>query len=649
MGIVKFYGDWIKKRLPSCLQNRLPENISSLSIDMNGLLHEIARKIFAYGENIDPRRLKYVKNTSYATLESDFHKALANEIMLIVTGVNPRDTLILAVDGVAPAAKIQQQRQRRFQKKMDSKLKFDSNAISPGTTFMKNLDNFIENIFIPENQNLLPTKVIYSSHLDHGEAEHKIMKYYKMSIHNENIFSVKNGSHVLYGLDADLIMLSIISPLPNIFLARQDLRQIINIEVIKKYLLEFSENENVLKDFIIITTLIGDDFVPQSPSVSTVGPTMEVLMDIYAKGKYKISKNEDIDIVELLRYIGDVAVYEEKFIIGKYGPTKKIKHIVEKAVENRIFYFDKFRNYWYHNALGMRGPKLLINDMNNMKGIIMPKVKTENVVTMCIDYVRIIHWIFRYYNMGYEYVNVDLFYPYHHAPLLSDVSSLDVESLEIDGYKEHGEMIRFNALEQLVSILPTSSINLLPPFAKFLFEYDSPIYDLFPYEFITERSPDDPPHVATHIIPFIDKKRIKMVFEASSIPKGKYKNYMQKDFMICEKELIPQIIKSRRTSIPLNKPKRAYSKYKETDPLINDVIVEKRVSTIKSNKITEKLGESEVDDKQDNVFEQLRRQNENVKVIKGGMNQNKKQNVDKFNVNINSFLIEGENPFGKNV
>ncbi len=91
----------------------------------------------------------------------DFDEVWANimkAIDEIVHTVKPRQILFLAVDGVAPRAKMNQQRARRFRSAKDSMMLrdqllsqgkeapdlFDSNAISPGTKFMFELNRQLE-------------------------------------------------------------------------------------------------------------------------------------------------------------------------------------------------------------------------------------------------------------------------------------------------------------------------------------------------------------------------------------------------------------------------------------------------------------------------------------------------------------------------
>lgn len=119
--------------------------------------------------------------------------AIFNYINYLIEMVQPRKLLYIALDGVAPRAKMNNQRSRRFKsakayKDLDTALREmniipekgnfkNNNAISPGTEFMfelyKQLEFFIKRKFV-EDEKFRGIQVIYSGVDVPGEGEHKV-------------------------------------------------------------------------------------------------------------------------------------------------------------------------------------------------------------------------------------------------------------------------------------------------------------------------------------------------------------------------------------------------------------------------------------------------------------------------------------------
>ncbi|KAF9637962.1 Zinc finger CCHC-type protein [Lasiodiplodia theobromae] len=237
------YPDGTVEPVDTTKPNPNGEEMDNLYLDMNGIVHPCS-----HPEDKDPP-----ENEEQMMIE------IFKYTDRVVNMVRPRKLLMIAVDGVAPRAKMNQQRSRRFRAAQDAKQKdadaaefakllasqnkkkgedgengdsaeaqivkktWDSNSITPGTPFMDILAQSLR-YWCAYKLNTDPAweklKVIISDATVPGEGEHKIMEFVRSqrrSPHHD-----PNTRHVIYGLDADLIMLGLVTHEPHFRVLRED-------------------------------------------------------------------------------------------------------------------------------------------------------------------------------------------------------------------------------------------------------------------------------------------------------------------------------------------------------------------------------------------------------------------------------------------
>ncbi|GFQ05745.1 5'-3' exoribonuclease 4 [Phtheirospermum japonicum] len=263
----------------------------------------------------------------------------------------------MAIDGVAPRAKMNQQRARRFRtakdiqiaEEMEEKLRkqferegkailpkeesqvADSNVITPGTEFMHALSEKLQSYIsrrMSENQAWANIKVILSDDNVPGEGEHKIMSFIRAQRASPGYDP--NTRHCLYGLDADLITLALATHEIHFSI----LREFLNIWILREYIaldLKITGDEKfecdlerIIDDFIFICFFAGNDFLPHMPSLEIHEGCVDLLMHVYKEefqnlGGYLVNmqmlddkKGSYMKLKRIERFILMVGSYEEK-------------------------------------------------------------------------------------------------------------------------------------------------------------------------------------------------------------------------------------------------------------------------------------------------------------------------------------------------
>ena len=109
----------------------------------------------------------------------EIYKNVYNKILSIIEKIKP-NTSFIAFDGVVPLAKMNQQKQRRYKSYITKQIlknnKWNTNAITPGTKFMNELDDYLSSIF-KDNKN-----IIFTGSKQSGEGEQKIFDTFRRSL-----------------------------------------------------------------------------------------------------------------------------------------------------------------------------------------------------------------------------------------------------------------------------------------------------------------------------------------------------------------------------------------------------------------------------------------------------------------------------------
>jgi len=480
MGVPSFYAYIVRNhaKIIKKIENSTIQ-VDNLYLDCNSIIYDA------------------IRNIDFASLnESDVDsiiRAVCVKIDEYIHLLKPCQNVFIAFDGVAPVAKLEQQRSRRYKSLYQNNISrsifksvgadpWNTTAITPGTLFMKNLN---EKIYLRYND---PAKyglknLLVSGSNEPGEGEHKLFEYIR-TFPEEH----QNVNTIIYGLDADLIMLSINHlPISNqIYLFREtpefiksinselepnesylmdipELARIITLDMNNGQELTTEEQKNRIYDYILLCFFLGNDFMPHFPSVNirtggidkmlnaykaTIGGTSENITD----GKKIIWKNVR-KLVEFLAKLEEDFIKteaksrdrREKIILPDETPEDKYKKFeaiptYERTIEK---YINPFKSDWQ-----TRYYKSLFN-------IDIDDVRRKQI---CVNYLEGLEWTMKYYTTGCA--DWRWSYHYNYPPLFCDL-------LQYIPYFDTEFVINKPAnpvteLVQLCYVLPKQSLTFLP-------------------------------------------------------------------------------------------------------------------------------------------------------------------------------------------
>lgn len=449
MAIPKLYSI-LKRQWPDITENVRHTLCDSLYLDMNSIFHQCLTK---------------------SRSKDEFFKSVVKYIDELQTCIVPKTTLFLAFDGVPPMAKIKDQAQRRY---AYSKLKpncfLDANALTPGTELMKELSvcvqSYASTTLKSTNSKL---EVIVSDSSSPGEGEHKIIDHIRGVVKDADQQDI-----VIYGTDADLILLGLSLSKSNVRLVRDtswrkamddntEFEALAISKLKNNLLLSYPQktidnigSHQIGLDIVLLFAMCGNDFMP-------------------APGEFEL---ESLSVRNLLDKLKD---YHQKFATSIVRDNGQIRNSSFSNFLSMLEDLD-FENFKKYNKINKKALEVKILELQlsglslkERKGLITDTVRTTELeafkkwrlkkyskqielnekARFFEAYMKGLQWLLIYYleacpswNWVYEY------------PIAPHFSDMAMGLKGCDAEFDKGEPL--SPVHQLALVLPRKSQKLLP-------------------------------------------------------------------------------------------------------------------------------------------------------------------------------------------
>ena len=481
MGIPSYFS-YIVKNHPEIIKKLLKGQmtINNLYMDCNSIIYDAVRNI-----NFDE-----LTDTATKTI---IHRVI-QKIEEYISLISPDNVLMVAFDGVAPVAKLEQQRNRRYKswyqneisksiyKKAAGSDPWNTTAITPGTVFMQDLSVGILAHF-KDAQRYGLKKIIVSTSDEIGEGEHKIFHYIRSNAEEHS-----DKSTVIYGLDADLIMLSI-NHLPiseKIYLFREtpefiktidsslepnetylldipELARIITLNMNNDEELTTEQQKNRVYDYIFLCFFLGNDFMPHFPAVNIRTGGVDKLLNAYKATLGGTNENltdgKTIYWKNVRKFVEFLAAMEDEYFKSevKLRDKRERNNYPTGTPEQKYAKFDAIPTY-------ERELEKYINPFKDgwryryYKCLFKIDIDEDRCKEICINYLQGLEWTMKYYTSGCP--DWRWCYKHNYPPLLKDllrfIPYFDTTFIQPNSH------VAVTPLVQLCYVLPRQSLSFLP-------------------------------------------------------------------------------------------------------------------------------------------------------------------------------------------
>jgi len=540
MGIPSYFAHVLKK-YPRVIK-RLSELpcINNLYLDCNGMVYDVVHQMQYTPENI-------------AAYEAEMLQRICESIDACIAILRPTSSVFIAFDGVAPVAKLNQQRERRYKswylgemeaqrrheivsarntqagsgkpkalKVQPPKPAWNTSAITPGTKFMNALHDKLAEYYDTTNKPALNARynlsggagIIVSSSKEPGEGEHKLFEYIR-----DHASEHANMTTIIYGLDADLIMLcmSHLHISRGIYLYRETPEFVKSVNVAldekERYFMDIPEFADAIwgalvptarpclcaphtpngaliptitnweggvrgthgspMDYIFMCFMLGNDFMPHFPALNIRTTGIASLMEAY---RATLGSNETIIQTTPLgeyvihwpnykKLVAHLAAQELTLIRKEHGTRdRQARHMRDSDKDDDVM----------HDVMMLPMTQRDVErDINPFQpgwenryytalcDIHAPMVP-QSVAALCRNYLEGMEWTFRYYTRGC--VDWKWTYANHYPPLLADlVHHIPDTHDPTFSFLQVKPKEPIRDVVQLCYVLPRASHALLPP------------------------------------------------------------------------------------------------------------------------------------------------------------------------------------------